>query len=127
MVFFFSACSTLLSMVIMIPDFVVPTLVQLLQLVLIGLFALGGQVTLTLSYAMARASEVSIFNYSGILFSMLFSALFLSQPVKASSAFGAVLVILAGIVTLIGQKRAEARGAGGDNIAKLHKTIYKKL
>ncbi len=126
-VFFFSACSTLLSMVIMIPDFVVPTLVQLLQLVLIGLFALGGQVTLTLSYAMARASEVSIFNYSGILFSMLFSALFLSQPVKASSAFGAVLVILAGIVTLIGQKRAEARGAGGDNIAKLHKTIYKKL
>ena len=61
------------------------------------------------------------------LFSMLFSALFLSQPVKASSAFGAVLVILAGIVTLIGQKRAEARGAGGDNIAKLHKTIYKKL
>ncbi len=111
-VFFFSLFSTLASLVIMVPDFVVPSPVELLLLVLIGLFALGGQVALTWSYSMASASEVSIFNYSGILFSMLFSGLFLGQAVKASSAAGAALVILAGIITLAGQKRSEGRGEG---------------
>lgn len=106
-VFFFSICSTLISMVVMAPGFVVPTLEQLLLLVLIGLFALGGQVALTWSYTMANASEVSIFNYSGIVFSMLFSGLFLGERLKVSSVAGAILVVLAGGITLIGQKRSE--------------------
>lgn len=111
-VFFFSICSTLISMAVMAPGFVVPTGEQLLLLVLIGLFALGGQVALTWSYAMANASEVSIFNYSGIVFSMLFSGLFLGERLKASSVAGGILVVLAGVITLIGQERSEGTDGG---------------
>lgn len=114
-VFFFSICSTLISMVVMAPGFVVPTLEQLLLLVLIGLFALGGQVALTWSYTMANVSEVSIFNYSGIVFSMLFSGLFLGERLKVSSVAGAILVVLAGGITLIGQKRSE--GTDGEKVS----------
>lgn len=119
-VFFFSICSTLISMAVMAPGFVVPTGEQLLLLVLIGLFALGGQVALTWSYAMANASEVSIFNYSGIVFSMLFSGLFLGERLKASSVAGGILVVLAGVITLIGQKRSEGTD-GGTGIVNMHK------
>lgn len=119
-VFFFSICSTLISMAVMAPGFVVPTGEQLLLLVLIGLFALGGQVALTWSYAMANASEVSIFNYSGIVFSMLFSGLFLGERLKTSSVAGGILVVLAGVITLIGQKRSEGTD-GGTGIVNMHK------
>lgn len=119
-VFFFSICSTLISMAVMAPGFVVPTGEQLLLLVLIGLFALGGQVALTWSYAMANASEVSIFNYSGIVFSMLFSGLLLGERLKASSVAGGILVVLAGVITLIGQKRSEGTD-GGTGIVNMHK------
>lgn len=119
-VFFFSICSTLISMAVMAPGFVVPTGEQLLLLVLIGLFALGGQVALTWSYAMANASEVSIFNYSGIVFSMLFSGLLLGERLKASSVAGGILVVLAGVITLIGQKRSEGTDEG-TGIVNMHK------
>lgn len=104
-VFFFSAFSTAVTAVLMLGNFVIPSLVQLLQLTGIGVFALGGQLFLTHSYALAEASQVSIFNYSGILFSMLFGYLFLGQPVVGNSAAGAALVFIAGLVVLLGQRR----------------------
>ncbi len=108
-VFFFSFFSTVLTAVLMIPDFVLPSMEDLGMLVLIGLFALGGQMTLTQSYAMEDASQVSIFNYSGILFSMVFGLIFLGQSIKPSSVAGAVLVILAGLITFLGQAKEGRR------------------
>lgn len=105
-VFFFSGFSTLVTAALMLRDFVIPSPVQLLMLLGIGVFALGGQMALTHSYALADASQVSIFNYSGILFSMLFGYLFLQQKVALSSFLGALLVILAGIIVLYGQRKA---------------------
>lgn len=102
-VFFFSFFSTVLTAVLMLPNFVVPSAGETGMLVMIGVFALGGQMTLTHSYAMANASEVSVFNYSGILFSIIFGFFFLGQRIKASSVAGAALVILAGLITLSGQ------------------------
>lgn len=103
-VFFFSLFSTLVTAVFMIADFVMPTVQEFLMLLGIGTSALCGQMTLTHSYALANASEVSIFNYSGILFSMLFGYLFLGQKVGLSSAAGAALVTSAGILALTGAK-----------------------
>lgn len=103
-VFFFSSFSTLVTAVLMLRDFVVPSPAQLLMLLMIGVFALGGQMALTHSYALADASQVSIYNYSGILFSMLFGYLFLQQKVAPTSGLGAVLVILAGVIVLLGQR-----------------------
>lgn len=117
-VFFFSFFSTVLTAGLMIPDFVVPLAEDLGMLVLIGLFALGGQMSLTKSYAMADASQVSIFNYSGILFSMLFGSIFLGQRIRMHSVAGAVLLVLAGLITVLGQARNHR---GQNNRGKMHK------
>jgi len=113
-VFFFSAFSTLLTAVFMLADFVVPTVRELGMLVGIGVCALCGQITLTHAYTLTNASEVSIFNYSGILFSMLLGCLFLGQKVGTSSAVGAGLVILAGVLALAGQKSAGEKAERAD-------------
>lgn len=52
----------------MIPSFVVPTPRDLIMLILIGIFGAGGQIGLTYAYQKAPAAEVSIYDYSGIIF-----------------------------------------------------------
>ena len=89
----------------MAADFVIPTLVELGMLLCIGIFALGGQLALTYAYALADASEVSIFNYSGILFSMVFGWFFLGQPISPSCILGAAMVISAGFIVFASQKK----------------------
>ena len=106
-VFFFSFFSTVVTAVFMIRNFVLPSAADFVMLLLIGVFALGGQLALTYSYTMAKASEVSIFNYSGILFSMLFGLIILRQPIKPTSVQGAALVVLAGLLTMLEQVRKE--------------------
>lgn len=106
-VFFFSFFSTVVTAVFMIRNFVLPSAADFAMLLLIGVFALGGQLALTYSYTMAKASEVSIFNYSGILFSMLFGLIILRQPIKPTSVLGAALVVLAGLLTMLEQVRKE--------------------
>ena len=106
-VFFFSFFSTIVTAVFVLRNFVLPSAADLVMLLLIGVFALGGQLALTYSYTMAKASEVSIFNYSGILFSMLFGLIFLRQPIKPTSVLGAALVVLAGLLTMLEQVRKE--------------------
>lgn len=104
-IFFFSAFSTLVTGIFMAADFVIPTLVELGMLLCIGIFALGGQLALTYAYALADASEVSIFNYSGILFSMVFGWFFLGQPISPSCILGAAMVISAGFIVFASQKK----------------------
>lgn len=106
-VFFFSFFSTVVTAVFMLRNFVFPSAADLVMLLLIGVFALGGQLALTYSYTMAKASEVSIFNYSGILFSMLFGLIILRQPITPTSVLGAALVVLAGLLTMLEQVRKE--------------------
>ena len=49
----------------MIPGFVVPSPKVVVMLLMVGLFAAGGQYLLTYAYQQAPASEVSIYQYSG--------------------------------------------------------------
>lgn len=104
-VFFFSAFSTIVTLGFMVFNFVIPTWQELLLLVAIGVSALVGQLTLTYAYIASTASEVSIFNYTGIIFSMLLGYIFLAQPVTVVCAAGAVLVLLAGVVVLLGKEK----------------------
>lgn len=102
-VFFFSLFTTVLTFAGMIFNFVMPTLNEFIWLLLIGFFALIGQITLTHSYVLAKASEVSIFNYLGIIFSMVFGYMFFGQEITLASAMGAVFVIMAGVIVLKGE------------------------
>lgn len=110
-VFFFSAFSTAVTFFLMVPQFVMPSPTALLMLVGIGAFASVGQIALTYSYAAAPASEVSLYNYSGIVFSMVLGFLLLGQPLRLRSLAGAALVIGAGYVA----HRAQRNGIGQNN------------
>ena len=70
-VFYFSAISVIGTLPLMIPYFVLPSPLTLLILVAIGIFAGIGQISLTKAYHLAPASEISIYNYTSILFATL--------------------------------------------------------
>ncbi len=108
-VFFFSITSTVLSAIIMVTtgQFTPPTLMEFGMLIGIGSFAAGGQIFMTKSYAVAQASEVSVFNYFGIIFSMILGAIVLGEAVAVTSILGAGLVVLAGVVVYVGSKKID--------------------
>lgn len=104
---YFSLFSTLMTIPFAIYSLVIPSFGDLIYLILIGLFAAIGQITLTYSYTYAKASEVSIYNYTGIIFSMIFGFMFLGESVKITSIIGAIFVIFAGLIVYYGGKKVE--------------------
>lgn len=103
-VFVFSAFTTVCTAVLMLFQFVVPSLQDLILLLGIGLMAAVGQMGLTYAYAYAKASEVSVFNYTGIPFSMIFGLVILNQPVKMTTLIGSLLVIVSSVISWLGEK-----------------------
>ena len=95
----FSTFSTIFSLPFFIMDFSMPSPSDFLLLLLMGVFGGFGQIALTYAYRMAPASEVSIYNYSGILFSMLLGYVVLGETVSYTSLMGGALVVLASLLT----------------------------
>ncbi len=104
-VFFFSMFSTILCLPMLFFDFVIPSPVDFLLLLGIGAFAAVGQILLTKSYSCAKAGDVSVFNYFGIIFSMILGYIILGQEVPASSMLGGLLVIGAGGLVFVATRR----------------------
>lgn len=94
----FSTFCAVASLPFMLAGFVMPDLKQFLLLMLIGVFGSLGQAFITYAYRCAPASEISIYNYSGILFSMLLGFVILSEPVKLTSVIGGILVAAASLI-----------------------------
>ena len=65
----------------------------------IGVFAAGGQIGLTYAYQKAPASEVSIYNYTGIIFSNVLGYAILGENFALSSVLGALLIITGGLLS----------------------------
>ncbi len=107
----FSTFSAVASIPFMLGNFVMPTPKELAALALIGLFGSLGQITLTYAYRMAPASEVSIYNYSGILFSMVLGSLFLQEQIAPTSLLGGGLVIAASVLVYWYSHRQEKQAA----------------
>ena len=97
-VMFYSTCSTILIAPFALANFVIPIFAELILLVLLGILAALVQICLTYSYRMAPAAEVSVYNYSGILFSMVLGYLILGESVGFNSIIGGVLVIAASLL-----------------------------
>lgn len=97
-IFVFSAVSCLLSLIFGGGSFVVPQGIEWLMLLGIGIFAGVGQILLTQAYKMTNPGEVSIINYTGILFSALFGIMFLNEAVSLRSACGIVLIFAAALL-----------------------------
>lgn len=60
----------------------VPSFKQAVLLLLIGVFGSLGQAFITYAYRFAPASEISIYNYSGIIFSMILGFFYFGRAGK---------------------------------------------
>lgn len=106
-VLFFSLFSCLASVPFMVFHFVKPDITQLAFLMLTGLAACGGQFSITAAYTFAPAREISIYDYSQIIFAAIFGFLFLGE-VPDLLSFAGYLVILAASFIMFEIKRQEA-------------------
>ena len=77
----------------MLPNLVIPSPKVFVMLLLIGVFAAGGQFFLTYTYQQAPASEVSIYQYSGVVFTAVFSYAFLGETLGKSSIIGGIVIL----------------------------------
>lgn len=92
-IFWFSVISTVGSLVPMLILWETPLFPELIALILTGVFAAGGQYFLTLAYTHGPAGEVSIYNYTNVVFSALIGFILWREIPDAFSAAGAVLII----------------------------------
>ena len=77
-----------------------PTIIEYTMLLGIGLTTTIGQLFLTRGYQNAPASSVGIFTYTSVPFGTFLGWLFFEEILDINSLFGAILIILAGLIIL---------------------------
>ena len=96
-VFVFSLISVLGIFPFMMLNYVQPTLKEFLILLSIGVFATFGQFGLTYAYKYSKASEVSIYTYSSIIFTVILGFLFFGEVPDMLTVIGGLIVIAVAI------------------------------
>ncbi|MFR8868694.1 DMT family transporter [Paraclostridium sordellii] len=94
-VFFFSLFSTLAILPFTIVVYKSMTIVQFGYLILAGIFASIGQFGVTLAYKYAPAKEISIFDYSNIIFSAIISIIIFNTIPDKFSFIGYIIIFSA--------------------------------
>ena len=104
-VLFFSAFSCLVTLPYLIFDFHPMSFAQFGCLLLAGLFASGGQFTITAAYTYAPARDISIYDYSQIIFSTMLGCVFLGQIPDYLSFIGYGIIILSSLSMFLFQQK----------------------
>jgi len=97
-VFYFSLVSVVAMFPVMLPDFVVPNFTEWMLLIGTGVTASFGQFGLTHAYRYAKASEVSIYTYTGIIFSALIGFFCWGEIPDTFSIFGGIIIIFSAVL-----------------------------
>lgn len=100
-VMFFSTFSCIITLPFVIFDYHPMTLMQLIYLLIAGSCAAAGQFTVTQAYAKAPAKDISVFDYSQVLFAAILGFLFLNQIPDIYSIIGYIIIIGAAIIKWI--------------------------
>lgn len=108
-VFVFSAFSCLVTLPWLILDFHSMSGIQFLYLLLAGLSAAGGQFSVTAAYFHAPAKEISVYDYSQILFSAVLGFVVFGQLPDVLSWMGYIVICsMAVVMFLYNQKKEKA-------------------
>lgn len=110
-IFFFSAFSCLVCLPFMIMNPAAMSLKSLLCLCGAGVSACIGQFGITRAYIFAPAKEISVYDYSQVLFAALFGFLFFGQLPDALSVLGYILICGAGITMFFINNRKDNGGS----------------
>lgn len=92
-IFTFSVFSTVVLLPFMLLNFTRPTLMQLIYLLLCGACSACGQLCITTAYSHAPAKDISIYDYSQVVFSTLFGIIIFNQIPDALSFIGYAIII----------------------------------
>ncbi|MBL7685863.1 MAG: DMT family transporter [Deltaproteobacteria bacterium] len=98
MAFYFTATTSVLSLPMVLSDFVLPSLNAFLILVGVGITGTLGQMLMTYAYKYEQASWVAPFSYTSVIFSILFGYFLFSEQFDVLSIFGTLLIILSCIL-----------------------------
>lgn len=101
----FSAFSCIVCIPWLITHGVSMSLSSSLALIGVGLAASVGQLGITYAYQFAPASEISIFDYSTIVFTGVLGIIFLHQIPDIYSVLGYVIIFTAGLLTFLYNRR----------------------
>ena len=97
-IMFFSLFSCLVCLPFMIFDFHPMTLRQLIILLGAGACAMGGQLTITAAYTFAPAKEISIFDYTNVIFTSIWGFFAYGELPDSISICGYVIIILMAVL-----------------------------
>lgn len=100
-VLFFSTFTSLLCLPGMIISFKVMTGFQWFCMIMTGACATVGQMGITTAYSLAKASEISVYDYTMIIFAAILGAIFLHEIPDGYSFVGYGIIIGAGIVMFL--------------------------
>ena len=108
-VFFFSTFSCVVTLPWLIFDYHVMTLAQIVILLMAGLCAAGGQFAITAAYCYAPASEISIYDYTKVIFSMILGFIMFQQIPDFYSWIGYLVICLMAVLMFFYNKKRGAR------------------
>lgn len=78
-----------------------PLAIDWIYLILIGIFGGLGQYLLTIAYLYAPAGEVSIYNYSSVIFSAILGFIIFNDKILPIEYFGIALILLSAVILFL--------------------------
>ena len=106
-VFYFSLFSTIVIFPFMLASYTPMSSTQLLYLILAGIFASIGQFGITIAYKYAPAKEISIFDYSNIIFSAIISLIIFGVLPDYLSFIGYIIIFAASFYMYLYNKKLD--------------------
>ena len=106
-VFFFSAFSCLAVLPVLIAGYVPMAPMQLAYLLLAGVAAAGGQFSVTSAYCFAPAREISVYDYTQVIFSAVLGFILFGQLPDGLSVLGYILICGTGVATFLYNRRQD--------------------
>lgn len=106
-VFFFSAFSCLVTLPFLVFDYHPMSVNQTMILLAAGLSAAGGQFSITAAYTYAPGREISVYDYSQIIFSAFLGFAFFSQVPDIWSIAGYCIICLMAVLMFFYNNRRE--------------------
>lgn len=100
-VFFFSSFSCIVTLPYLLLDFHPMSITQIVFLICAGLSAAGGQFAITSAYCYSPAKEISVYDYTQVIFAAVLGFLIFRQTPDIYSFIGYFIIILSAVIMFI--------------------------
>jgi drug/metabolite transporter (DMT)-like permease len=108
-VFHFQLLGTITGAVFSAPVFVLPQGIEWIALLLVGVFTQLGQLSMTKALQLEKIANVSILNYTGIIYALLAGYFLFNEHIKFGSVIGIILVIAGVVMSILYRRQTAAR------------------